>query len=62
MTGIQFVTDEAGRKVAVQIDLKKHGARLADFWDGLISESRREGKGDTAGEDQSGPRETRPAA
>jgi hypothetical protein len=41
MTGIQFVTDDKGRKVAVQIDLKKHGARLADFWDGLISDSRR---------------------
>lgn len=45
MTGIQFVTDDKGRKVAVQIDLKKHGARLADFWDGLISESRRKERG-----------------
>jgi len=45
MTGIQFVTDEKGRKVAVQIDLKKHGERLEDFWDGLISESRRNEKG-----------------
>jgi hypothetical protein len=45
MTGIQFVTDEKGRKVAVQIDLKKHGARLEDFWDGLVSESRRMEKG-----------------
>jgi len=45
MTGIQFVTDEEGRKVAVQIDLRKHGARLEDFWDGLISESRRKEKG-----------------
>jgi hypothetical protein len=45
MTGIQFVTDEKGRKVAVQIDLKKHGAALEDFWDGLISESRRKEKG-----------------
>jgi hypothetical protein len=45
MSGIQFVTDEKGRKVAVQIDLKKHGAVLADFWDGLISESRRKEKG-----------------
>ena len=45
MTGIQFVTDAAGRKVAVQINLKKHGARLEDFWDGLISESRRKEKG-----------------
>jgi hypothetical protein len=34
-----------GRKVAVQIDLKKHGAALEDFWDGLISESRRKEKG-----------------
>ncbi len=50
MSGIQFVTDE-GHKVAVQIDLKKYGAVLEDFWDGLISESRRE-EGDTAGEGQ----------
>jgi hypothetical protein len=41
MTGIQFVTDEKGRKVAVQIDLRKHRAIWEDFWDGLISESRR---------------------
>src|SRR5208283_5947915 len=45
MTGIQFVTDEKGRKVAVQIDLKRYGAMLEDFWDGLISESRRKEKG-----------------
>ena len=41
MTGVQFVTDGKGRKVAVLIDLKKHGARREDFWDGLIAESRR---------------------
>jgi hypothetical protein len=41
MTGVQFVTDDKGRKVAVLIDLKKHGSRLQNFWDGLISESRR---------------------
>jgi len=45
MIGIQFVTDEKGRKVAVQIDLKKHGAVLEEFWDGLISESRRKERG-----------------
>jgi hypothetical protein len=45
MNGIQFVTDQKGRKVGVQIDLKKHGAVLQDFWDGLISESRRKEKG-----------------
>jgi hypothetical protein len=44
MTGIQFVTDDKGRKVAVQIDLKKYGPMLEDFWDGLISESRRQEK------------------
>jgi hypothetical protein len=45
VTGIQFVIDEKGRKVAVQIDLRKHGSLLEDFWDGLISESRRKEKG-----------------
>lgn len=40
MSGIQFVTDEKGRKVGVLIDLKKHGAIWEDFWDGLVSESR----------------------
>jgi len=45
MTGIQFVTDEKGHKVAVLIDLKRYGAVLEDFWDGLISESRRKEKG-----------------
>ena len=44
MTGIQFVTDEKGRKVGVLIDLKKHGAIWEDFWDGLVSESRRKEK------------------
>ena len=33
LPGIQFVTDNKGRKVAVQIDLKKCGAVLEDFWD-----------------------------
>ena len=45
MTGIQFVTDAKGHKVAVQINLKRYGAVLEDFWDGLISESRRKEKG-----------------
>jgi hypothetical protein len=41
MGGIQFVTDEKGRKVGVLIDLKKHAAIWEDFWDGLVPESRR---------------------
>jgi hypothetical protein len=45
MNGIQYVTDAKGRRVAVQIDLKKYGAIWEDFWDGLVSESRRKEKG-----------------
>ena len=44
MSGIQFVTDEKGRKV-VLIDLEKHRAIWENFWDGLVSESRRKEKG-----------------
>ncbi len=44
MTGIRFITDENGRKIAVQIDLKRYGAVLEDLWDVLISESRRKEK------------------
>jgi hypothetical protein len=44
MTGIQYGTDEKGRKAAVQIDRRKCGAVLEDVWDGLISESRRHKK------------------
>ena len=45
MTGIQFLTDEKGRKTAAVIDLKKHRALWEDIEDGLISESRRKEKG-----------------
>ena len=44
MSGIRFVTDEKGRKVGVLIDLKRHRAIWEDFWDGLVSESRRKEK------------------
>jgi uncharacterized protein YehS (DUF1456 family) len=44
MTGVQFVVNEKGRKVAVLIDLEKHGAKLQDFFDGLFSEKRRKEK------------------
>jgi hypothetical protein len=44
MTGIQYVMDEKGRKVGVLIDLKTHKAIWEDFYDGLISESRRKEK------------------
>lgn len=41
MTGIQYVTDEEGRKVAVQIDLREHADLWEEFEDVLISQSRR---------------------
>lgn len=45
MTGIQYLTDEKGRKVAVQIDLKKHRALWEDIEDGLIAEQRKQEAG-----------------
>jgi hypothetical protein len=45
MTGIQFVTDAEGRKVAVLIDLRKHGALWEDIQDVLVSRSRQHEKG-----------------
>jgi hypothetical protein len=44
MTGIQFITDEAGQKKAVVIDLKKHQALWQDLEDVLVSRSRRHEK------------------
>jgi hypothetical protein len=44
MTGIQYVTDDKGRKVAVQIDLKKHRQLWQDIEDVLVSRSRRHEK------------------
>jgi len=44
MTGIQFITDEKGRKTAAVIDLKKHKALWEDIQDVLVSRSRRHEK------------------
>lgn len=44
MTGIQFITDEKGRKTAAVIDLKKHKALWEDIEDVLVSRSRRNEK------------------
>ncbi len=40
MKGIQFVTDDAGKKTAVLIDLKKHGTLWEDFYDSLVARER----------------------
>jgi|WetSurMetagenome_2_1015567.scaffolds.fasta_scaffold87832_1 hypothetical protein len=44
VTGIQFLTDEKGRKVAVQIDLRKHKA-LCRIFTTALSRRRRKEKG-----------------
>jgi hypothetical protein len=44
MNGIQYVTDEKGRKIAVQINLKKHRELWEDIEDVLVSRSRRNEK------------------
>ena len=42
MKGINFVTNDENRKVAVLIDLKEHGDLWEDFYDGLIAEQRKD--------------------
>jgi len=42
MNGIQYLTDEKGRKIAVQIDLKKHRELWEDIEDVLVSRSRQD--------------------
>jgi hypothetical protein len=41
MTGIHYVTDEDGREVGVQIDLREHAELWEEIEDVLVSESRR---------------------
>jgi hypothetical protein len=40
MEGIHFVTNEKGEKVAVQIDLERHGEVWEDFHDQIVAASR----------------------
>jgi hypothetical protein len=44
MTGIHYLTDERGHKVAVQIDLTKHRGLWEDLQDVLVSRSRKQEK------------------
>lgn len=44
MIGVQYVTDEKGRKVAVQLDLKKHRELWEDIEDVLVSRPRKHEK------------------
>lgn len=60
MKGIQYIVDEGGKKTAVIINLEEWGGLWEDFYDILVSESRRgeptvswdELKAETATEDQ----------
>jgi hypothetical protein len=45
MNGIQFITNEKGRKTAAVIDLKKHKELWEDIQDVLVSRSRRNERG-----------------
>jgi len=40
MEGIHFVTNEKGKKIAVQIDLERYGDAWEDFYDQLVAEQR----------------------
>ena len=40
MEGIHFVTNEKGKKVAVQIDLERYGELWEDIHDQLVTASR----------------------
>jgi PHD/YefM family antitoxin component YafN of YafNO toxin-antitoxin module len=41
MKGVQFVVDDSGKKKAVLIDLEEWGELWEDFYDVLVSESRK---------------------
>lgn len=41
LAGIQFVTDAAGRRVAVQLDLKEWGELWEDIYDNIVADSRK---------------------
>ena len=42
MIGIQYVTDQKGERVAVQLDLRLHADLWEEIEDVLVSESRRD--------------------
>ena len=42
MKGINFVTNEKNERIAVQIDLEKYSEIWEDFYDVLITESRKD--------------------
>jgi len=41
MSGVKFLVNDAGKKTAVMLDLRKHGRVWEDIYDRLLIESRR---------------------
>ncbi len=41
MKGIQYVLNDKDERVAVQIDLKKHGDLWEDIYDSIVADSRK---------------------
>jgi hypothetical protein len=42
MEGVRYLTDESGKRVAVQLDLEIYGELLEDFFDVLTAEDRQD--------------------
>lgn len=42
MTGVHYITNEHGKRIGVQIDLRKHGGLWEDFCDFMLAESRKD--------------------
>ena len=38
MTGIQYITDQTGKRIGVQIDLREHGPLWEDFYDRWLAQ------------------------
>jgi hypothetical protein len=41
MEGVQFIVDSQGKKTAVLINLRKHGAVWEDVYDNLLAQKRK---------------------
>jgi len=42
ISGIQFVTDDQGKRVAVQLDLKEWGELWEDIYDNIVADARKD--------------------
>jgi len=43
MTGIQYITDDKGKRISVVINLRKHQALWEDFYDAWVADDRKDG-------------------